>query len=133
MKLLVFAESDETAHEERSAEHGCVARNGACRALGGEPRLSCPWERASRRKWPLICPFFLPQISDDEDDTHPNVDTQSLFRWRHQARLEREEKERQEKAKRNAEIKLLGGKERETERERNGKARNRRVHVCLLV
>ena len=30
-----------------------------------------------------------PQISDDEDDTHPNIDTASLFRWRHQARVER--------------------------------------------
>ncbi|XP_067133636.1 hsp90 co-chaperone Cdc37 [Centruroides vittatus] len=29
------------------------------------------------------------EISDDEDDTHPNIDTASLFRWRHQARLER--------------------------------------------
>ncbi|XP_042203686.1 hsp90 co-chaperone Cdc37-like [Homarus americanus] len=29
------------------------------------------------------------EISDDEDDTHPNIDTPSLFRWRHQARLER--------------------------------------------
>jgi len=29
------------------------------------------------------------EISDDEDDTHPNVDTASLFRWRHQARLDR--------------------------------------------
>lgn len=26
-------------------------------------------------------------MSDDEDDTHPNVDTPSLFRWRHEARL----------------------------------------------
>lgn len=31
------------------------------------------------------------QISDDEDDTHPNIDTPSLFRWRHQARVERME------------------------------------------
>lgn len=31
------------------------------------------------------------QVSDDEDDTHPNIDTPSLFRWRHQARVEREE------------------------------------------
>jgi len=30
-------------------------------------------------------------VSDDEDDTHPNVDTPSLFRWRHKARVEREE------------------------------------------
>lgn len=29
------------------------------------------------------------QISDDEDDVHPNIDTPSLFRWRHQARVER--------------------------------------------
>lgn len=31
------------------------------------------------------------QISDDEDDIHPNIDTPSLFRWRHQARVERTE------------------------------------------
>lgn len=30
-------------------------------------------------------------VSDDEDDTHPNVDTPSLFRWRHKARVERED------------------------------------------
>jgi len=29
------------------------------------------------------------QISDDEDDTHPNIDTPSLFRWRHEARVNR--------------------------------------------
>jgi len=32
------------------------------------------------------------EVSDDEDDTHPNIDTPSLFRWRHQARVERMEK-----------------------------------------
>ena len=37
------------------------------------------------------------QISDDEDDTHPNIDTPSLFRWRHQARVERMEKDQKEK------------------------------------
>ncbi|KAH8858796.1 Hsp90 co-chaperone Cdc37 [Schistosoma japonicum] len=39
------------------------------------------------------------EVSDDEDDTHPNIDTPSLFRWRHQARLERDaawKKEREE-------------------------------------
>lgn len=36
------------------------------------------------------------QISDDEDDTHPNIDTPSLFRWRHQARVERMEEMRKE-------------------------------------
>lgn len=34
-------------------------------------------------KWKTI------EVSDDEDDTHPNIDTPSLFRWRHQARVER--------------------------------------------
>ncbi len=36
-------------------------------------------------------------MSDDEDDTHPNIDTPSLFRWRHQARVERMEQQKQEK------------------------------------
>jgi len=29
------------------------------------------------------------EVSDDEDETHPNIDTPSLFRWRHTARVER--------------------------------------------
>ena len=37
------------------------------------------------RKWDHI------EVSDDEDDTHPNIDTPSLYRWRHQARVERME------------------------------------------
>ncbi|CAF0732181.1 unnamed protein product [Adineta steineri] len=36
-------------------------------------------------KWKKI------EVSDDEDDVHPNIDTPSLFRWRHQARIERRE------------------------------------------
>jgi len=39
------------------------------------------------------------EISDDEDDTHPNVDTPSLFRWRHEARVERMKEFEEEKAK----------------------------------
>lgn len=31
------------------------------------------------------------EISDDEDDIHPNIDTLSLFRWRYQERIERME------------------------------------------
>ncbi len=30
-------------------------------------------------------------MSDDEDDTHPNIDTPSLFKWRHEARVKRME------------------------------------------
>jgi cell division cycle protein 37 len=37
------------------------------------------------------------EVSDDEDDVHPNIDTPSLFRWRHQARIERMEDEKKEK------------------------------------
>lgn len=39
------------------------------------------------------------EISDDEDDTHPNIDTPSLFRWRHQARVQRMEEKQAEKEK----------------------------------
>ncbi|XP_012259615.2 hsp90 co-chaperone Cdc37 [Athalia rosae] len=39
------------------------------------------------------------EISDDEDDTHPNIDTPSLFRWRHQARIERMEEHKKEQAR----------------------------------
>ncbi|XP_061469750.1 hsp90 co-chaperone Cdc37 [Rhineura floridana] len=37
------------------------------------------------------------EVSDDEDETHPNIDTPSLFRWRHQARIERMEQFQKEK------------------------------------
>ena len=37
------------------------------------------------------------EVSDDEDDTHPNIDTPSLFRWRHQARMERTHQDMEEK------------------------------------
>jgi len=38
------------------------------------------------------------EISDDEDETHPNVDTPSLFRWRHEARVEKMKEVEKEKA-----------------------------------
>jgi len=37
------------------------------------------------------------EISDDEDDTHPNIHTPSLFKWRHEARVQRMEEMSQEK------------------------------------
>ncbi|KAF5288627.1 hypothetical protein FQR65_LT11998 [Abscondita terminalis] len=43
-------------------------------------------------KWSNIEVFI--KISDDEDETHPNIDTPSLFRWRHQARLNRMEEQK---------------------------------------
>lgn len=48
-------------------------------------------------KWKKI------EVSDDEDDTHPNIDTPSLFRWRHRARLERMAERKEEKEKLNKE------------------------------
>lgn len=47
------------------------------------------------------------EVSDDEDDTHPNVDTPSLFKWRHEARIQREAEANADKAKRQAQMKLL--------------------------
>ena len=35
--------------------------------------------------------LFVYKVSDDEDDTHPNIDTPSLFKWRHEARVKRME------------------------------------------
>ncbi|XP_037086861.1 hsp90 co-chaperone Cdc37-like [Pollicipes pollicipes] len=39
------------------------------------------------------------EVSDDEDDTHPNIDTPSLFRWRHEARVQRTKEHQEEKDK----------------------------------
>lgn len=44
-------------------------------------------------------------ISDDEDDTHPNVDTPSLFKWRHEARVEKNKQKAIEEKQRTAQIK----------------------------
>ena len=38
-------------------------------------------------------------MSDDEDDTHPNIDTPSLFPWRHAARVQRTKEHEEEKQK----------------------------------
>ena len=38
------------------------------------------------------------ELSDDEDDVHPNIDKESWFRMRHRSRVEREENEDQQKA-----------------------------------
>uniref|UniRef100_A0A1I8PWA2 Hsp90 co-chaperone Cdc37 n=1 Tax=Stomoxys calcitrans TaxID=35570 RepID=A0A1I8PWA2_STOCA len=57
------------------------------------------------------------EISDDEDDTHPNIDTPSLFRWRHQARVERMaelelEKDELKKSKQSWHARIIDCKER---------------------
>ena len=43
--------------------------------------------------------YLILQISDDEDDQHPNIDTASLNKWRHEARVQRMAESQAEKAK----------------------------------
>lgn len=56
------------------------------------------------------------EISDDEDDTHPNIHTPSLFKWRHEARVKRmeeiqSEKERVTEGKKETELQLTRAKQ----------------------
>lgn len=51
------------------------------------------------RKWDHI------EVSDDEDETHPNIDTRSLFKWRHEARVDRMNEFDQKKKKLDTSIK----------------------------
>jgi cell division cycle protein 37 len=44
------------------------------------------------------------ELSDDEDDVHPNIDKESWFRMRHRSRVEREENEEKDKAKIKADV-----------------------------
>lgn len=37
------------------------------------------------------------ELSDDEDDVHPNIDRESWFRMKHRSRVEREEREETDK------------------------------------
>jgi cell division cycle protein 37 len=39
------------------------------------------------------------ELSDDEDDVHPNIDKESWFRMKHRSRLEREENEAKDRAR----------------------------------
>lgn len=65
------------------------------------------------------------EVSDDEDETHPNIDTASLFRWRHRARIERmeefqKEKEEYEKAHRECRRKVTESQNKIEELEASG-------------
>jgi cell division cycle protein 37 len=39
------------------------------------------------------------ELSDDEDDVHPNIEKESWFRMKHRSRIEREEREEADKKK----------------------------------
>ncbi|PAA84996.1 hypothetical protein BOX15_Mlig015904g1 [Macrostomum lignano] len=57
------------------------------------------------------------EVSDDEDDTHPNIDTPSLFRWRHEARVKRMEELAKEKSDFEAEWKQVASQIDEAQRQ----------------
>ncbi len=47
------------------------------------------------------------ELSDDEDDVHPNIDRESWFRMKHRSRVEREDREETDKKKINEEVRAL--------------------------
>ncbi len=47
------------------------------------------------------------ELSDDEDDVHPNIDRESWFRMKHRSRVEREDREEADKKKINEEVRAL--------------------------
>jgi Cdc37 N terminal kinase binding len=51
-------------------------------------------------KWDKI------ELSDDEDDVHPNIDKESWFRMKHRSRVEREENEAKDRKKIEADVRL---------------------------
>lgn len=57
--------------------------------------MSKPFDYA---KWDNI------ELSDDEDDVHPNIDRESWFRMKHRSRVEREDREESDKEKINKEM-----------------------------
>jgi cell division cycle protein 37 len=44
------------------------------------------------------------ELSDDEDDVHPNIERESWFRMKHRSRVEREENEAKDKANIQAQV-----------------------------
>ena len=47
------------------------------------------------------------ELSDDEDDVHPNIDKESWFRLKHRSRVEREQAEEADKARIRQEVCVL--------------------------
>ena len=51
-------------------------------------------------KWDKI------ELSDDEEDVHPNIDKESWFRMKHRSRVEREEHEEKDKQRIHGEVSI---------------------------
>ena len=58
-------------------------------------KMSKPFDYS---KWDNI------ELSDDEDDVHPNIDRESWFRMKHRSRVEREDREEADKKKIHEEV-----------------------------
>ena len=52
-------------------------------------------------KWDKI------ELSDDEEDVHPNIDRESWFRMKHRSRVEREDHEDKDKKRINSEVRMV--------------------------
>ena len=109
------------AHHTYARSLLCRPRCAGTRSSPNLRRHSCPPDTQSPRraknnkmsklafdyKWDNI------EISDDEADTHPNIDKASWFRMKHRSRVEREETEKMEKTAMEKENKADGERERE--------------------
>lgn len=89
--------------------------------------ISCPFKLAatcsiSQRKPPFVLTRNQPatmskpfdyskwdkiELSDDEDDCHPNIDKESWFRMKHRSRVEREENEEKDKTNIKKEVSIV--------------------------
>ena len=66
-------------------------------ALHHSSNMSKPFDYS---KWDKI------ELSDDEEDVHPNIDRESWFRMKHRSRVEREEHEDKDKKRIKEEVGL---------------------------
>lgn len=72
-------EGDRNRKGRGSAGPSSRAVAAATASTSSEPERAGP-----RRKMVDYSVWDHIEVSDDEDETHPNIDTASLFRWRHQ-------------------------------------------------
>lgn len=103
MIVLRFAVSmpSQVAAQQQQQKHRSPKRLLPClpasnrKTHAPEPHTTQPTQHTARftamasslsekyKKWDKL------ELSDDEDDVHPNIDKQSWFRWKHQARVDR--------------------------------------------
>ena len=78
-------------------------------------------------KWDKI------ELSDDEDDVHPNIDRESWFRMKHRSRVEREENEEKDKAKIKQEVSDCKKEGRRREIQNNQGRKKEEMNSCSRV